>query len=122
MTDPILDRPLGISDALYSLRPTAKWIVHNDDIQKIEWLDEQQTKPADEEILAELERLKIQAPLDECKNQAKKLLADTDWVMLSDVNISNRSEFESYRTILRNIVTNPVANPVWPAKPEAVWV
>ena len=29
------ERPIGVSDALHSLKPKAKWSVHNDDINVI---------------------------------------------------------------------------------------
>jgi len=43
-----------IGEALYSLLPNAVWIIRGDEI---EWLDEIQTKPTEEEINTEIERL-----------------------------------------------------------------
>lgn len=54
--------------------------------------------------------------------QAKSLLAASDWSMLPDVNIANKAEFESYRAVLRSIMTNPMLNPVWPVEPTTIWL
>jgi hypothetical protein len=42
--------------------------------------------------------------------------------MLPDVGISNVAEFESYRSILREIIKNPVLNPEYPTEPQPVWL
>ena len=51
-----------IAEALFSLRPTAQWILKDDEI---EWLDTKQTRPTDEEIKAEIVKLKAKAVIDE---------------------------------------------------------
>jgi len=55
------------------------------------------------------------------KTEAKKRIATTDWSVLPDVGISNTAEFEAYRAALRELIKNPVADPVWPTEPEPVW-
>lgn len=67
------------------------------------------------------ETLKSEFLKSNCKNQAKNLIAQSDWSVLSDVNISNKSEFETYRAILRNYILNPVENPDFPVEPEPIW-
>ena len=67
------------------------------------------------------ENLKKQFELNLCKNQAKSLIANSDWSVLPDVNITNKSEFENYRSILRNYILNPVENPVFPTEPVPMW-
>lgn len=58
---------------------------------------------------------------DNCKHEAKKRIADSDWSVLPDVNITNKSEFENYRTQLRNLIINPVENPIFPTEPNPIW-
>ena len=41
-------------DAVASLRPGARWAIHDD---QLEWLDTEQTRPTDAEIAAEITRL-----------------------------------------------------------------
>lgn len=48
-----------------------------------------------------------------------RLLAETDYLALSDVTLSD--EMRTYRQALRDLPANTTdpANPVWPTKPEA---
>lgn len=57
----------------------------------------------------------------DCKTKSKQLIANSDWSVLPDVNITNKSEFENYRSILRNYILNPVENPVFPTEPTPIW-
>lgn len=72
-------------------------------------------------VAAEDAKLAAQQKLDDCKNSAKAKLTNSDWSVLTDVNIANRAEFEAYRATLRNLVLNPVADPVFPVEPQPVW-
>ena len=56
-----------------------------------------------------------------CKEESKKRIANCDWSVLPDVNIINKSEFESYRSQLRNLILNPVENPIFPVEPNPIW-
>ena len=73
-------------------------------------------------VAEEDKKLAAQQKLDDCKNQAKQKIANCDWSVLPDVNISNRAEFEAYRAKLRGYILNPVADPVFPTEPQPVWV
>lgn len=63
------------------------------------------------------------------KNIAVRLLQNTDWVTLSDVDnpsltphLLNKTDFINYRTILRSIAVNPVGGDIdWPIKPTEQW-
>lgn len=67
-----------------------------------------------EKIDLDVEMAKIRAIRDQ-------LLADTDWAILPDVNISNKEEIIEYRQKLRNITENlDPKNIVWPEKPEGI--
>ena len=57
-----------------------------------------------------------------CKMLAKAYLLDTDYAMLPDVKISNRSEFEVYRAEVRELYLNPIENPDWPQVPSPQWI
>lgn len=46
----------SISEALVSLLPGAQWVLRGDTIDELEWLDEGQSQPTDEQITAEIER------------------------------------------------------------------
>lgn len=55
------------------------------------------------------------------KERAEELLLESDWSVLPDVPLANKSEWEAYRSVLRQIAINPTVDPVWPVKPESVW-
>jgi hypothetical protein len=57
-----------------------------------------------------------------CKNQAKQLIANSDWSVLPDVKIQNKAQFENYRSILRNLILNPVEDPDFPSEPVPIWI
>ena len=111
----------NISTALVALRPQAKWIMVGEEYSNLDWQDEIQSKPTEEEINAEIVRQEQQAPLDACKAQAKTLIAATDWAVLPDIGLANVSDFTAYRATLRQLILNPVASPVWPTEPTPVW-
>ena len=73
------------------------------------------------EIGYDVQAVTTQAQKDVCKSQAKTLLAASDWSVLPDVQITNKSAFDNYRAILRGYVISPVTDPTWPTEPQPVW-
>ena len=73
------------------------------------------------EVAYDLSAVTTQAQKDACKAQAKALLAASDWSVLPDVQITNKSAFDNYRAILRGYVISPVTDPTWPTEPQPVW-
>lgn len=86
----------------------------------INWYDSRPI-PTEKEWQDEKDRLFLYAPKQNCKDQAKRLIANSDWSVLPDVNITNKSEFESYRSQLRNLIINPVEDPIFPVEPNPIW-
>ena len=110
-------------EAIESLRPGAEWALRGDDL---EWLDTEQTEPTTAEIEAEIARLTAEQPLVELRAKRDQLLAETDWVTLKAIDLSNDGlgiqlpqVWMDYRQALRDLPANTVdpANPVWPVKP-----
>jgi hypothetical protein len=60
--------------------------------------------------------------LDACKDESKKLIAQSDWSVLPDVKIQNKVQFENYRSTLRNLILNPIEDPIFPIEPAPVWI
>lgn len=53
------------------------------------------------------------------KSQRNALLAESDWTQLSDVSITNKDQWITYRQALRDITTQTDPfNIIWPSKPE----
>lgn len=111
----------NIASALVALRPGSPWTLNGDEYSGITWLDDKTTQPTEEEVNAEIARQEQQAPLNACKDQAKTLIAATDWAVLPDVGLANVSDFTAYRSTLRQLILNPVADPVWPTEPTPIW-
>jgi hypothetical protein len=106
--------------ALQSLVNNPKFIWYGLEWEGLIWQDERPC-PTKEEWETEKARLIAEQPLQDCKSKAKQLIANTDWSVLPDVNIINKSEFESYRNILRNYIINPIENPEFPIEPQPIW-
>ncbi len=56
-----------------------------------------------------------------CEARAKELISNCDWSVLPDVKLQNKSEFENYRSILRNLILNPIEDPIFPVEPTPIW-
>lgn len=79
-------------------------------------------------VQAEDVKLAEQQKIEDCKSQASKLLYETDWTTIPDVAnpenspyLANQAEFIAWRSQIRQLAVNPVANPVFPSKPSEVW-
>lgn len=67
--------------------------------------------------------------ITQCKVTASGLLSSTDWSTIPDVAdpqvsnpyLVNASEFAAYRSQVRALAVNPVADPVWPTQPTEQW-
>ena len=103
------------ADALASLRPNAEWVLRGD---ALEWLDQTQTEPTAAELQAEIDRLEAAQPLVELREKRNQLLAETDYLALSDATLSE--DMRTYRQALRDLPANTSdpANPTWPVKPS----
>jgi hypothetical protein len=97
-----------------------QWSLDGNSYSGLTWLDSS-PKPTQEELDCAWETVQDQSKKDICKAQAKALLAQSDWSVLSDVNLSNSAEFVAYRAVLRGLVINPEVNPTFPIEPQAAW-
>jgi hypothetical protein len=115
--------PISYPSALMVLTPNAQWSIKDEnDYSSLVWLSNDVAKPSKAELDAEVARQVSNSPLKACSDKAKLLLSASDWSVLSDVNISNKADFEAYRAQLRALVFNPVVNPVFPTEPQPVWI
>ena len=97
------------------MRPGAEFLMTGD---VITWVDTEQNQPTDAEIAAEITRLDGQREWDALRTKRNQLLAETDYLALSDVTLS--TEMAEYRQALRDLPANTSdpANPTWPVKPS----
>jgi hypothetical protein len=52
-----MNRTFGIPEALQSLKPGAQWVLSGDNYTGLDWLDEEQSQPTEEDCIAEAARL-----------------------------------------------------------------
>ena len=89
-----------IDRAILKINPNAKFSVNADDINQITWL-EGTTPISTSDINAQLGAVELDMALEDLRRKRNKLLAETDYLALSDVTIS--SEMTTYRQSLRDI-------------------
>ena len=108
-----------IIEAILKINPTAQVSVSADDINQINW--ENGTPPIPkEQILAIIPQVELDMALDNLRAKRNKLLADTDYLALSDNTLS--VNMSTYRQALRDITNGlttieQVNNVTWPIKP-----
>ena len=60
---------IRISDALQVLRPGAEWAINNNSYAQLNWLDTEQTKPTEEEVVQKVAELTYQKEVEVYKEQ-----------------------------------------------------
>ena len=108
-----------IFDAILELRPQANFEVHVDNT--IVWNDTNQTQPTMAEIENQIPITKFNNALFNLRTKRNNLLAQTDYLALSDQTMS--AEMTTYRQALRDITNGlttvaDVEAVVFPEKPE----
>ena len=97
-----------------------EWSMSANDYSTLQW-HSNTLKPTKEELDALWQPTQDAIAKADCKSQAKTLLSASDWSVLPDVQIANKSAFDNYRAILRGYVLSPVTDPTWPTEPTPVW-
>ena len=60
---------IRISDALQVLTPGAEWSIGNNSYSQLDWLDTEQTKPTEEEVVQKVAELTYQREVEAYKEQ-----------------------------------------------------
>ena len=89
-----------IIEAILKINPTAQVVVRGDDINTIEWHNGTTPIPK-EQILAIIPQVELDIALDNLRAKRNKLLAETDYLALSDNTMTE--EMKVYRQKLRDI-------------------
>ena len=121
-----------IMSALLELKPGAEWTIRGDNYSDLEWLDKSQTKPTEEEINAKIAELEAAEPMKLLREESNKLIAETDWTQLKDIDLDiiRERNWKNYRQALRDLplVSNPKLDSLgdldmssvnWPDKPSS---
>ena len=120
-----------ITEALTLLKPEARWVCRGDTYAGLEWLDETQTKPTEEEINAKISELEVAEPARQVREIRDRLLAESDWTQNRDVVLLNDTTWKQYRQDLRDLPASASFTPkldsngnldmssvTWPLKPS----
>ena len=90
--------------ALQSLKPQSKYCWGGYEYSGLTWISSD-TKPTESEIDAEVTRLTNAEPMRLLRVERDRLLATTDWVVLTDspLSTSKKTEWKTYRQSLRDL-------------------
>jgi hypothetical protein len=90
-----MNRTFGIVEALISLTPNAQWTLNGDDYSGLDWLDEDQTQPTEQECIAEAARLQVAyAALEYQRLRAPEYPPITDY--LDGIAKSDQAQINAY--------------------------
>ena len=117
--------------AIEALKPNSEWAVTGDQYSRLTWLDKTQTKPTEEEVIAKVAELKAEEPMKLLREKRNKLIAETDWTQLKDIDLDiiRERNWKNYRQALRDLPakSNPklddfgnldMSSISWPDKPS----
>ena len=120
-----------ITSALIELKPNAEWTLRGDTYAGLEWLDETQTMPTEDEINAKIAELEAAEPTRQVRVIRDRLLAESDWTQSRDVVLLNDTTWKQYRQDLRDLPASASFTPkldsngdldmssvTWPLKPS----
>lgn len=123
-------REIYLLKVLSELSPeSGSFIIRGEQIyENIEWSSSIQTKPSKEEVEKKIEELMLEEPMKRLRIHRDILLQKSDWVVLSDVTLSEKKKnaWLEYRQALRNLpnTANPeidgpfIKNVDWPTPPS----
>ena len=122
---------ITIVEALIALKPKAQFILRGDTYAGLEWLDETQTMPTEDEINAKIAELEAAEPARQVREIRDRLLAESDWTQNRDVVLLNDTTWKQYRQDLRDLPASASFTPkldsngnldmssvTWPLKPS----
>ena len=122
---------ITIVEALIALKPKAQFILRGDTYAGLEWLDETQTMPTEDEINAKIAELETAEPARQVREIRDRLLAESDWTQNRDVVLLNDITWKQYRQDLRDLPASASFTPkldsngnldmssvTWPLKPS----
>ena len=110
-----------IIEAILKINPSAEVSVNAEDINQITWLNG--TTPISKaDIEAQFTAVEFDMAMEDLRAKRNKLLADTDYLALSDNTLS--TDMTTYRQSLRDITNGlttkaQVDAVTWPTKPGA---
>ena len=123
-------RRILIDDAIRAIHPDAQFTTVDEVIT--EWNSPDIIQPTQEELDTKLTELKAAEPMRQLRIQRNKLIAETDWTQLKDIDLDiiRERNWKNYRQALRDLPSksNPkldgsgkldMSSITWPDKPSS---
>ena len=109
-----------IADAILALVPNGEFTITGNTYAGVTWLSTDENIPSFEQVNTKLAELAAAEPMRLLREKRDELLAETDWWVLPDVNVTPAQL--AYRQALRDLpaTTAALTDPstvVFPAKP-----
>lgn len=120
---------LPIATAMSLLCPNNRWNIEADDLSTLQWSDDPESRPTDEEIIAKAQELLDAAPLRRLRELRDERMREVDWVTLRAARTGEpvSQEWKDYMQALADI-TDQVGNATlsgreifgitWPERPD----
>ena len=123
---------IDITAALLVLRPNSSFSVIGNDYSGIKWYSKDSKVPTEEEVNNKITELQAVEPLRLLREERDRLIAQTDWTQLKDIDLDiiRERNWKNYRQALRDLPAN--SNPkldsygnldmssiTWPDKPSS---
>ena len=101
----MIGRIPSIVSALKVLRPKAQWTLAGDSYDNLQWFDDIQTKPTEEEVNLKVAELEKEEPFKLLRKERNKRLAECDWVVTkyAEYGYNIPKEWRTYRQALRDL-------------------
>ena len=94
-----------ISDAIQVLKPKSQFVLRGNTYAGIEWLDDSQTKPTEDEVNTKVAELKTAEPMRLLRIERDKRIATSDWRITKAKETSTNipAAWKTYRQALRDL-------------------
>ena len=96
---------ITIIEALAALKPKSQWILNGYTYAGLEWLDESQTQPTEDEINAKIAELEVAEPHKLLREERDRRLTACDWVVAKHTEHGKMvpEKWKIYRQALRDL-------------------
>ncbi len=96
---------LGIGEAISALKPGAKFILRGTEYSGIEWKDDSQTKPTEDEVNAKVTELTNAEPMNLLRQERDYRISKSDWrvTKAKETTTNIPTAWKTYRQALRDL-------------------
>ena len=117
--------------ALYELRPGSKWAFTGEDYEGLDWKDDTQTKPTQNELFTKVVELENAEPMQLLREERDRRISECDWIVTraKETGSNIPTAWKTYRQALRDLPASAdpkldseydldLSSITWPTKPS----